>query len=75
MGKCTHMHGVVVACPAERGEAAKECDWLPWLSDGEAEVVGGELRHDGEAAVEVVQVEVGRRDAAGVESCVYGARY
>lgn len=52
------MHRVVVARPPKRGESSKNGDGLLWLGDGESEVLAGELRHNREARIEVINVNL-----------------
>lgn len=53
-----YMHRVVVARSSKRRESSKNGDGFLWLSDGESEVLTGELRHNREARIEVVNVNL-----------------
>lgn len=69
------MHRVVVTGAAEGGQAAEQSEWRFRLGDGDAQVAGGQFGDDGEAAVDVDEVEVGLGQVADLESGIDGSGY
>lgn len=64
------MHRVVVARASKRGESTKDCNWLFWLSDRQAQVMAGEFGHDGEAGIKVVDIDFRSGELTGAKTPV-----
>lgn len=68
------MHRVIVARAAKRGQAAENREWFFGARQRQSEVVGSELRYNGEARVNVQDVEFLFFRAGRVQAGVDGAR-
>lgn len=64
------MHRVVVSSASKRSEPPENSDGLLWLGDRESKMLTSEFRHDGEARIEIVNVDFVWGELTGLKAAI-----